>query len=407
MCRWIVLVTPSGISIKLADILSKPAHSLVRQSHDASYHPGFSGRNNASLNADGFGVSYYTRDGRAFIYKSIYPAWSDPNLRELIESLESSCIFGHVRAASPGSVVSYENCHPFKFGKLVLMHNGHVEGFTKLRRALLGKLTDEAFKCIKGLTDSEHVFALLLSHLQNPGRTSPFAPEELSTAIEATICDILHLLKDADVTGGFTSLNLALTDGVNVVCTRYCDKFPSIPPPSLYFAFPTYAELQAELDGVTEDRTGPGDGSMVTTTVSTTGAASSIPLSSPESSHTILTSARSVSSTSKPKLADMVAALTAYSAEGGVDAHGVDSLRWSRDEAYLASTIPTASERALLVASEPCTVGSRIMWLTLPANAILIHSKGQAPNLKHLTVTLPGQDISVFGESVGGAGAKP
>jgi hypothetical protein len=103
----------------------------------------------------------------------------------------------------------------------------------------------------------------------------------------------------------------------------------------------------------------------------------------------------------------MVAALTAYSAEGGVDAHGVDSLRWSRDEAYLASTIPTASERALLVASEPCTVGSRIIWLTLPANAILIHSKGQAPNLKHLTVTLPGQDNSVLGESVGGAGAKP
>ena len=410
MCRWIVLVTPSGITVRLADILSKPKHSLVRQSHDASYHPGFSGRNNASLNADGFGVSWFTPDGRAFIYKSIQPCWSDQNLREIIESLESSCIFGHVRAASPGSVVSYENCHPFKFGKLVLMHNGHVEGFSKLRRALLSKLSDDVFRTIKGLTDSEHVFALLLSHLQDPGRISSFAPEELSSAIEATIYDVLQLLKDADVTGGFTSLNLALTDGETVVCTRYCDKFPNIPPPSLYFAFPTYSDLRAELEGVTEDAAGPGDGSLALspTPKDTVGvlAPTPISLSSAESPHPILTTARSLSSSSKPKLVDIVTALTA-STEGGGDAHGIDSLRWSRDEAFLASSIPTASERVLLVASEPSTVGSRIVWLTLPANALLIHKRGQAPILKHLAVTLQGQYKEGEGENVGGAGSKP
>ena len=430
MCRWIVSVTPQGVTIRLSDILSKPAHSLVRQSHDASYHPGFSGRNNAHLNADGFGVAFYTTDGRACLYKSIYPAWSDPNLREIIESVESGCIFGHVRAASPGSVVSYENCHPFKFGKLTLMHNGHVENFSSLRRALLSKLTDEAFKAIKGLTDSEHVFALLLSRLNDPSRKSSFSPEELSVAIEETILDVLDLLKQANVTGGFTSLNLALTDGETVVCTRYCDKFPEIPPPSLYFSFPLYNDLITELLGDEGGKTaGPGDGSQsqikstpVPNTKTNVNAVQPQPVTvqpqSPlphirtESVHPIRTSSSSditssssssssSSSTRRPRLADMVASLTAYSVEGGVDAHGVDSLRWSRDEAFLAASVPTASERVLLVASEPSTVGSNITWLTLPANAILIQSKGQTPKLRHLSLE------TIYREGVGGAGSTP
>lgn len=112
---------------------------------------------------------------------------SDPNLAELVGCIEAGVIFGHVRAASPGSVVSHENCHPFKFGRLVFMHNGHVEGFDVVRRAMLGLLTDEAFLSIRGLTDSEHCLALLVSLLPDPTRTTPFAPEELATAVVATI----------------------------------------------------------------------------------------------------------------------------------------------------------------------------------------------------------------------------
>lgn len=66
------------------------------------------------LNADGFGVGWYHKRGGA-IFRSVTAAWNNSNLRELSESIESRCIFAHVRAAS-GSVISEVNCHPFRYG---------------------------------------------------------------------------------------------------------------------------------------------------------------------------------------------------------------------------------------------------------------------------------------------------
>jgi predicted glutamine amidotransferase len=96
MCRWIVFV--GSRPHRLGDVLSKPTHSLISQAFSASYHPGFTERNNATLNADGFGACWFSADGRCFTYRSTSPAWSDPNFRELVEFIESSVIFGHVSA---------------------------------------------------------------------------------------------------------------------------------------------------------------------------------------------------------------------------------------------------------------------------------------------------------------------
>lgn len=44
-----------------------------------------------------------------------------------------------------------------------------------------------------------------------------------------------------------STFNFALTDGHTVVVTRYCDKSPKIPPPSLYYAFLPSSELRTHL----------------------------------------------------------------------------------------------------------------------------------------------------------------
>ena len=75
---------------------------------------------------------------------------------ELCGSIESRCIFAHVRAATPGmSVVSEENCHPFRYGTLLFQHNGHVEGFAQIKRRLLAALRDDVFEWLDGTTDSQ------------------------------------------------------------------------------------------------------------------------------------------------------------------------------------------------------------------------------------------------------------
>jgi glutamine amidotransferase len=180
---------------------------------------------------------------RPFMYKSIAPAWQDQNLAELARFVESPVIFGHVRAASPGSHVSVENCHPFRFGRLVFMHNGHVECFGRIKRALVGRLSAEAYDSIKGLTDSEHVFALVVTRLQDPLRPAPFEPRELAAALLAAMTEIHGLLADFGIDAGFTTFNFALTDGETVVTSRFCDKWPEIPPPSLYFAYATASQV--------------------------------------------------------------------------------------------------------------------------------------------------------------------
>ena len=153
MCRW--LVWCSHDPILLSEIILDAQNSLMVQSYEAGYHPGLSSKNNMRLNADGFGMGWFNRSGRAAIYRSIKPAWNNRNLRELCGSVESHCIFAHVRAATPSSVVSEENCHPFRYGNLLFQHNGHVEGFSRIKRRVMNALPDEIYSWVDGTTDSQ------------------------------------------------------------------------------------------------------------------------------------------------------------------------------------------------------------------------------------------------------------
>jgi len=141
------------------------------------------------------------------------------------------------------------------------MHNGHIEGFASFKRAMVNLLTQEAYLNVTGVTDTEHAFALLLSQLRDPGRSSSFSREELEDALDEMIRIVAKLQAAAGVTGGFTTLNLALSDGETLVATRYCDKWPETPPPSLYFCYDRSETLRAALHQQTGGSGGPGDGS--------------------------------------------------------------------------------------------------------------------------------------------------
>lgn len=75
--------------------------------------------------ATGTAVTLRSED-KPGVYTSITPAWNNLNLVRLSEKIRSSCIFAHVRAASPGSLVTEANCHPFASGRYLFMHNGCV-----------------------------------------------------------------------------------------------------------------------------------------------------------------------------------------------------------------------------------------------------------------------------------------
>lgn len=280
MCRWITLLSSEPFS--LSDIVLSPSNSLVQMSIDASFHPGYGDQNNHVMNGDGFGVGWYHSHSfvnktvplvvnglldqkenenpvkpqrLAAVFKDILPAWNNINLKEICQATTSDCIMAHVRAASKGSGVSQQNCHPFKAGRLMFCHNGRIDSFIHLRRRYHALLSDEAYLGIRGSTDSEFIFALILTVLSNDGKgtvspleqTTPFEHSRLVHALKKVLRMIEDVQAQAGLIHGFNTCNFALTDGETMVVTRYCDKSPAIPAPSLYFAYGDAQELYHEL----------------------------------------------------------------------------------------------------------------------------------------------------------------
>ena len=226
MCRFLTYI---GRPVLANDLLYAPQHSLIeRQSLGAQ-------EMSIPINGDGFGISWYdfSLDDEPCQFRSVHPAWSDQNLRYLARKVRTNMLFAHVRAATPGSLVEEVNCHPFVNGKLTWMHNGMVQGFKKMRRALLRELKDEAYDAIQGSTDSEHLFGLFLNNLANP--SGPVTTDEMVSAMFGMFADFNRLLFEHDIKE-HSYLNLCVSNGRSVIATRYTTN-PRVQPASLYYMF--------------------------------------------------------------------------------------------------------------------------------------------------------------------------
>jgi predicted glutamine amidotransferase len=152
MCRWLAY---TGSPVLLTDVLYTPVHSLI----DQSLHSKLGAE---TTNGDGFGVGWYDTTPAPGVFRSIEPAWNDQNLHELAGHVSSHLFFAHIRAAI-GSPVQQSNCHPFRHGRWLWMHNGLVGGFAAVKRDLVLAVDESLFGEIKGGTDTEVLFYLALS----------------------------------------------------------------------------------------------------------------------------------------------------------------------------------------------------------------------------------------------------
>jgi predicted glutamine amidotransferase len=152
MCRWLAY---SGASVPLDALLYGPRNSLVVQSLHSQMGA-------EETNGDGFGVGWYGDRETPAIFHSVEPAWNDRNLRELAGHISSPLVFAHIRA-STGSPVQQTNCHPFRHGRWLWMHNGFVDRFGLVKRDLVLAVDPELYPEIEGTTDSETLFHLALT----------------------------------------------------------------------------------------------------------------------------------------------------------------------------------------------------------------------------------------------------
>jgi len=152
VCRWLAY---TGAPTRLTEVLYTPVHSLI----DQSLHSRLGAE---TTNGDGFGVGWYDAASEPGLFRSIEPAWNDLNLRELAGHISSHLFFAHVRAAI-GSAVQQTNCHPFRHGRWLFMHNGSIDGFAAVKRDLVLAVDESLFPEIQGTSDTEVLFHLALT----------------------------------------------------------------------------------------------------------------------------------------------------------------------------------------------------------------------------------------------------
>jgi glutamine amidotransferase len=230
MCRWMAY---SGSPVLLERLLYTPVHSLIDQSLHSQLGV-------ETTNGDGFGVGWYGEGETPALFKSIEPAWNDRNLRELAGHVRSGVVFAHIRA-STGTPVQWTNCHPFRHGRWLWMHNGAIAQFHDVKRELSLAVDPSLWPDIEGSTDSELLFFLALTF---------GLEDDPPTAVERAV----GMVEDVGRVHGIEhpiQMTVAATNGETVWAFRYSSEGASR---SLFYStdIRTLRELHPELEVLAE-----------------------------------------------------------------------------------------------------------------------------------------------------------
>jgi predicted glutamine amidotransferase len=206
MCRWLAY---SGSPLLIHDALYEGPNSLV----DQSLHSRLGAE---PTNGDGFGVGWYGAPDTPGVYHSTEPAWNDENLRELAGHIVSPLFFTHIRAAI-GSAVQQTNCHPFRHGHWLFMHNGYINEFATIKRDVALAIDPSLYPVIRGTADTEFLFYLALTL----GLT-----DDPPGAVERAIGLVEQIAARHAVPHPFQG-TIATTDGESVWAFRYSSEHNS------------------------------------------------------------------------------------------------------------------------------------------------------------------------------------
>jgi glutamine amidotransferase len=212
MCRWLAY---SGSPLLLNDLLYGTEHSLIVQSLHAQL-------GHEETNGDGFGIGWYEDEGEPAVFRGIDPAWNDRNLLDLSKHIRSELVFAHVRA-STHAPVQLTNCHPFRHGRWLWMHNGLIHGFLRMKRELMLAVDPDLFPAIEGSTDSETFFYLAMT----------FGLENDPPLAVARAVGLIEAIAERTGVDAPVQMSVATTDGRSIWAFRYASQGT---PSSLYYS---------------------------------------------------------------------------------------------------------------------------------------------------------------------------
>ncbi len=167
---------------------------------------------------DGWGVAFYV-DGAPHVTRSPLTALGDNLFHRLSGVVASETVLAHVRRATQGPKTVF-NCHPFQFGRWVFAHNGDIPELERHREALSREIAPRLRRYVLGETDSELVFYVFLTELQQYGPLARrHSIDDVVTALRSTIARVREIC-DVPEASSPALLTMIVTDGDTMAATR-------------------------------------------------------------------------------------------------------------------------------------------------------------------------------------------
>jgi predicted glutamine amidotransferase len=192
MCRLLAICSSESTDFKI--VLREAPRSLAALSRE---------------HRDGWGIAVFDAGlGAWTIDKGILCAGEDERFHQLAIGSHGNLLVSHVRQKTVGET-SLVNTHPFRRGRWVFAHNGTIKDVTWLRTGV----SPERHAEVEGETDSELLFAWLLTQMDDAGVSLDAASVRTDRAIDSAA----RAMRDHSSAAAY---NFILSDGA----TTYAHK---------------------------------------------------------------------------------------------------------------------------------------------------------------------------------------
>jgi glutamine amidotransferase len=187
MCRLLGIVASETTEFRI--VLREAPRSIAHLSEE---------------HADGWGLAIHDRAAKEWkVHKGIERASKDARFHEVAVGSRGECLVAHIRKKTVGAT-SIANTHPFRRAGWIFAHNGTVNDQAHLR----ARSSAERLRDVEGETDSEVLFAFLLTRLDEAGE------DGFERALAAAV-------RELRARPGFGSFNFLLSDGAVTYAHRF------------------------------------------------------------------------------------------------------------------------------------------------------------------------------------------
>ncbi|HLT28748.1 MAG TPA: class II glutamine amidotransferase [Myxococcaceae bacterium] len=200
MCRLYAIRTHAPVDVR--DALLTAPNCLRVQSRE---HP------------DGWGIATFD-GGLPQVVRRLDPAHADAHFITAADPGPTRLLLAHVRQASVGAI-NMANVHPFVRGRWVFMHNGTLTDFRQHQATIEARIRPELLASVTSTTDSERLFLLFLTLLEERrGTVDGASLEEVAWALSSVMA---FVATHTDAPGRErSSMNLLVSDGSLMCITR-------------------------------------------------------------------------------------------------------------------------------------------------------------------------------------------